>query len=493
MQITQQNPTFIELNDLSDNEVEALNKLLTYTDKTAQYAAERFKKAYWFESKFGREAFVEELARLKSLVKVSLLKSRANGSFYTYSGLLPLIKSSGLVSPADTGPLFKAYPKASLLALEQSLPQLRPYQQVMVERLLKANHGAASACTGSGKSICLVKVINELGLKTLIIAPSVSIASQLYQDCLKYFGKKRVGMFGDGKKEFKKLITIGIAQSLTKLEPGDEAYKEFSKIQVLIGDESHLVSTDTQVKIAEGFAINCPYRFFFSATQFRNDGSDMLLQGITGEICFEYDLRQAVKEGYLAKPTFIVKRTTSDSPRYCKTALEVLKHHLYENKKLHQEAATLANQLLAKDLRVMIMIDHVNQFTRLLPHLTTKPEFAHGGLNKENKKGVPELYHKSDVVDLVNRFNAKEFPLLIGTSCIGMGTDTRPVDAIINLQGGQSDIKFMQLIGRGTRRVPGKTGFMFFDFDITNQDSMHRWFMTRLTLFKTLSDEIKFI
>ena len=63
-------------------------------------------------------------------------------------------------------------------------------------------------------------------------------------------------------------------------------------------------------------------------------------------------------------------------------------------------------------------------------------------------------------------FNAGKFPVLIGTSCVGMGTDFQGVGTILYIQGGKSEIKVSQAVGRGTRRPEGKTEFNFIDFSV---------------------------
>jgi len=54
-------------------------------------------------------------------------------------------------------------------------------------------------------------------------------------------------------------------------------------------------------KVCHGLLAHCPYRWFVSATQERNDGRDLMLEAIIGKQVFEYSIQQAQAEGYLAK------------------------------------------------------------------------------------------------------------------------------------------------------------------------------------------------
>lgn len=243
-----------------------------------------------------------------------------------------------------------------------------------------------------------------------------------------------------------------------------------------------------------GLLKDAEYRFFFSATQFRNDGADLLLAGLTGPVVYDVSFTKLVKEGFLAKPKFIVIKDRDSYSAFPKDPLAALGAHFYKNKKIHKLFAEMANRCILKEnKKVMIMIDRIEQFSLLLPHLKVKPKFAYGSLTTEQKKTVPKEYHGVKTKDLVKQFNDGEIDLLIGTRAIGMGTDTRPVDVIFNLQGGQSDGKFMQLIGRGTRKVEGKDCFYFFDVDNLNHPNLHKWALSRQQLFAEMSDEISYM
>lgn len=301
-------------------------------------------------------------------------------------------------------------------------------------------------------------------------------------------------MIGNGKRKTDKLITVGIAQSVTKLQPNSKEWKDLSQAQILIGDESHLMPADTLEAICSGIAANAPYRFFLSATQLRNDGSDLLLEGIIGQIVLEKSLKELVDLKYLAKPNFIIIRSKSNSTYTSSDSLRMLNKHLYNNPIVHQTAAQLANQAVSLlNHQVLISIDHVEQFQYLLPHLKHQVAFAHGGVTKANKTSVPERFHKSDPNKLVKAFNAGEIPILVGTSCISMGTDIKPVKSIFCLQGGKSKVKFMQLIGRGTRLVPGKTDFNFVDFMIENVETLKRHTFERYKIYQEAYENIKWL
>jgi superfamily II DNA/RNA helicase len=94
--------------------------------------------------------------------------------------------------------------------------------------------------------------------------------------------------------------------------------------------------------------------------------------------------------------------------------------------------------------------------------------FAHGGVDKSNKKEVPEAFHKSDPMKLVKRFDAGDLDVLVGTSCIGMGTDIKSASLVQDIVGGNAEAQLRQRVGRGTRLFANKKDCIYTDYAISN-------------------------
>jgi superfamily II DNA or RNA helicase len=322
------------------------------------------------------------------------------------------------------------------------------------------------------------------------MTPATNISEQIYSSFVEAFGKKLVGKFFDGKKESNKLFVVANAQSLTKVTPGTEHYDNLAKTQVFIADESHQCPASTLAEVCFGVASFAPYRFFFSATQMRNDGKDLLLEGITGPIVYSKTVEQGVREGYLAKPIFRIAKIASDSPTQSPDANKMTRAHLYYNDRVIAEVGKIANSSANLGLPTLILIEEVEQFTRLLPYLRHEVGFAHGPLS-ENKEKVPKEYWESDPSALVKDFNAGKIPILVGTSCISTGTDIKPVRMLVYWQGGKSEIQVKQAIGRATRKAPNKPFCTVVDFDIYNIETLSRHAKARRAIYQELYPDVK--
>jgi superfamily II DNA or RNA helicase len=166
--------------------------------------------------------------------------------------------------------------------------------------------------------------------------------------------------------------------------------------------------------------------------------------------------------------------------------------YLYENHITNQAAAKMANQFADQGLQTLILIQEVDQFIYLHPHLKHETRFVFGdNLTKDQKERIPKLYHKPDLLKSVADFNDRKFKVLVGSSSISTGTDIRSVDRIIFLMGGTSEIKVRQAVGRGTRLCEGKNGFEFIDFSVDSLADLKRHAKIRSEYYLDVDDGVE--
>ena len=475
--ITQTSPTKCILTDLN---LEEVNRHLEYHDKKVDFEIKKCKDSRrWFVQKHSEEEYQEKLEALKAQRIKSLLFHTESGEYWTYSGIGQFLTTNMRCQYINQ----VKYPETqSIPWAKEPQKTLRPYQIQALEKLIAARHGGVEVGTGLGKSFVALHLVKHYGLKTVVMTPSKNICNQMYEEFLKHFGKKYVGKFGDGKKEFDKLFVIAIDDSLTRVEEGSEAWVALSAAKVSVFDESHLVPASTLAKVCFGLLANAPYRFFFSGTQFRNDGLDLLLHAITGDIVFRMTVREGVDQGYLAKPMFRIINVRDRVNYYKDDPNAMTRAHLYYNDDVVRTAAGIANQMISELKRpVVILVEELEQFTKLLPYLKHEVKFAHSGGGESIDK-IPDAFRKSDPSALVKAFNNHEFPILVGTSCISIGTDLQDVQALIYLQGGRSEVKVMQAIGRATRLCEGKVDCFVVDFDVSCEVT-HRHAVARRQIY----------
>lgn len=469
-----------------DKQVE---KFLTYTDRSVNYQLKKLAdNVRWKYANF--ESWDARQQQLKSQRKKSLLFYDESGQPCTYSGLWQDLANRFGWEVQRTAWSTKG--KQKMIPWKKDPENEgadRYYQSEALQALKDVGHGSIELPTGSGKTRIILKLAKEYGLKTVIVSPSKNVSQQLYGDFVKHFGAKYVGMYGAGRKVSKKLFTVCVAKSLTMLEKSDEHWDNFYNCDLLIWDESHTTPAETFEAVCLGVANRIPYRYFVSATQTRTDGSEMKLRGIIGPTVYRKTFRELVDEKYLAEPIFKLFNVPATVGVGHSDPNVETRNQLYLNPHVNSTAAQIAEKAVRLGKRqVLILIEEFGQFMKLKNFMTVPFEFAHGPVSKEAKEFLPKEYWKVDNEKLIKDFNDGKIQVLIGTTAVSMGVDTKPVGCLIYLQGGSSEIKVKQGLGRGTR--PVKPDFWYVDFNVRGSQHCERHFQTRLNYYRELGDKI---
>ncbi len=296
------------------------------------------------------------------------------------------------------------------------LPVLpRKSQKTALDKAIQYHRGIISMVTGSGKSLVIALIAARLNLKTLVIVPSLEIKKQL-QASLAGLNKVRVENIDSSE--------------LPKLKDFD----------CLIIDEAHHVAAKTYRKLNKTAWTGIYYRFFLTATPFRNDPEEMLLfESIAGGLIYELSYKDAVLE----KAIVPIEAYYIDVPKQ-KTEAETYRQ-VYDRLVVHNlQRNYLIGQLLLK----------------LAPSFSTLclvREVAHGKILAE-LTGIPFVSGADDESrHYIEQFKTGKITGLIGTEGIlSEGVDTRPCEYVIVAGLGKAKSNFMQKCGRSVRPYPGK-------------------------------------
>ncbi len=334
-----------------------------------------------------------------------------------------------------------------------------------------------------------MKLLKEFGVKSLVVTPFSNITNQLRKDLEEAFGSKYVGQLGDRRKKVDRLFTVANAQSASKVKPNTSEWDELSRCQVIIFDESHMVPAESFKNIClNGVAMNAKKRFFLSATQTRTDGSELMLKGITGPVVYKKTYKELASQKFLKKIKARIFKVPPARPTVNDPNKET-RQNLYENPNVARLAATLAEKAFTvANRQTVILIEEYSQFLLLKNFMNVPYKFAHGTVTKEQKKTLPEEYWKCDPEAIVDEFNRGDLPCIIGTTAIATGVDIKPTGCLINIQGGKSEIKVKQGVGRGTRPV-GPEELWVCDFKVVGSRTLENHAESRKGIYETLSEE----
>jgi len=466
---------------VDDSNLTKVKTFLSYKDESIAYLIKQTQKnGYKWRQDPQKTAL--KITELKEQLTKSLLYMDDKG-YYTLKGLVcDLEKQFNWAKPSFTKSDFKRIP------LKHKPFDMRPYQKDALNALLKYEHASIEIPTGGGKSLIILNLLINQPVKTLIMAPLSEVADQLYKQLLQTFGPQYVGKYSSTSKSKTKLFTVATTQALTRIDQDHPAWDLLSDAEQIIFDESHSCPAATFQSIClEGVGAKATYRYFVSATQMRSDGKDLLLGGIIGPTVYRTFMQDLVSQGYLKSIQAAFLRVPGVSSASSEPKEET-RRNLYENPHVYKMVSDMVSKIYAQtDLQVLILIEEYSQFVLLKNYLTNPFEFAHGTISSDAKNTVPQEYWKCDLAAIVEKFNRLQTRVLIGTSAVSTGVDIQPTGVIFYIQGGKSEIKVKQSIGRGTRPVGPKV-LKVFDFIVSGSPTLERHAAYRKEIYESITE-----
>jgi superfamily II DNA or RNA helicase len=366
-------------------------------------------------------------------------------------------------------------PETESKELKEDL-KLWPHQNDALQAIKTNTRGMVRAATGYGKTKLSIKTCQEIGAYPfLFIVHRISLLEQTHKEYSRYFDEP-IGWIGDGIVDVHNINIASIATlcSILKIKYSpEEDDKEkltytieqiesiknlLNTCQFMIVDELHHSSSSTFQSILKKIP-NAPYRIGLSATPFRTDGTDILLEASFGPIIYTKTASELIQAGYLTKPKiyFIQYKDYNLTNKYPeekkgKTNIPfntIYKDCMVENIKYNNIVAKTAYANVKQNRLTLVSVKQIKHGEAILKEIKSLDNdlnvvFLHGG----NKKDLDEEQVKKD-------FANRKIDILIST-LLDEGVDIPCIEAIVDAGGGRSPIKALQLVGRAIRNFPGK-------------------------------------
>jgi superfamily II DNA or RNA helicase len=327
---------------------------------------------------------------------------------------------------------------------------LRDYQEEVVKKALKATRGVIQAPTGSGKTEMFAGIIGQLNVQTVVFTHTTNLLYQT-QERLERRLRVPIGLIGDGKMKIER-INVATMQTIK-----NKKYKEFlGNVGCLIFDECHHLPCKTLWALQK-HCKNAFYRFGFSATPWRDDNSDLLIQASTGRPIIAIKASDLIKKGWLAKPHIfmlhIPRLFSTDGLDYQSIYKTGVVENIYRNELIVQ----LCNFLAKNKKTILVVVTMIEHGHSLLKALQKKfPEvratFIRGEIDTQERKQTLEALDK------------KELDVVFATTVFGEGIDVPSLDCLINVKAMESSVDAFQLLGRVLRKTENKNKAIIIDF-----------------------------
>jgi superfamily II DNA or RNA helicase len=164
-------------------------------------------------------------------------------------------------------------------------PELRPWQRPAVEVMRTHQQGIYKAPAGSGKTVAVLALIQQLACKSLVIVNTKDIVWQWNERVREFLGEHYpVGQVGDGIFDVTPYLTIATEQTLHRRFAELERDGFFDEFSLVCLDECHHAQADTYRAVLDRFSAR--YRLGVSATP-EKTGDFALATNVLGPIIHE--------------------------------------------------------------------------------------------------------------------------------------------------------------------------------------------------------------
>ena len=204
----------------------------------------------------------------------------------------------------------------------------------------------------------------------------------------------------------------------------------------------HHAAADTVREVLMA-AKNAYWRFGGSATPFREDGQEKMLQALFGRKLVNISASWLIQRGWLVRPYILNVRFEDGAAGDWKSYQKVYKESIVDNAQLHDFTARVIQHFVSHKITTLGLVK----------------EYPHGEALQSRLPGVPFL--RGDNATVLRRgtiagLRDGTIPVAIGTTLADEGLDVPRLGAVVVAGGGKSINRVFQRVGRPIRTFPGK-------------------------------------
>lgn len=407
-------------------------------------------ETYHNPSKVSENKYADDLLKQNSLIYDNWKVYR-----WIYSQLekQPEKVKDELITFLGTSPMFKAFEANLPVQMGQTI-ELRDYQQEATENLQKMREGGKTIAllyhaTGVGKTITAATDAKAVGGRTLFLVNGLKLASQAKETFAKVWPEATLGEYTGSQKDMTQTVIFATVQSISKdlekFSPTDFDY--------LIVDECHHAAANTYQKIFTYF--HPKFILGLTATPERSDGEDML--ELFQNVAHKMDLKTAVERGILVPIRCVRVKTNIDLTDVRINGIKYNSQDLESKLFIPERNQLIVDTYLRyvngkKTVIFCASVDHAAEIEKLLRDSGVKAEAVFGRDRVEVREKILKDYETGST------------NVLCACDLLNEGWDSPHTTVLFMARPTMSKTIYLQQLGRGTRRCPGKEDLLVADF-----------------------------
>ena len=407
-------------------------------------------ETYHNPSKVSENKYADDLLKQNSLIYDNWKVYR-----WIYSQLekQPEKVKDELITFLGTSPMFKAFEADLPVQMGQTI-ELRDYQQEAIDNLKKMREDGKTIAllyhaTGVGKTITAATDAKAVGGRTLFLVNALKMASQAKETFAKVWPEATLGEYTGSQKDMTQTVIFATVQSISKdlekFSPMDFDY--------LIVDECHHAAANTYQKIFTCF--HPKFILGLTATPERSDGEDML--ELFQNVAHKMDLKTAVERGVLVPIRCVRVKTNIDLTDVRINGIKYNSQDLESKLFIPERNQLIVDTYLKyvngkKTVIFCASVDHAAEIAKLLRNSGVKAEAVSGRDRVEVREKILKDYETGST------------NVLCACDLLNEGWDSPHTTVLFMARPTMSKTIYLQQLGRGTRRCPGKEDLLVVDF-----------------------------
>ena len=407
-------------------------------------------ETYHNPSKVSENKYADDLLKQNSLIYDNWKVYR-----WIYSQLekQPEKVKDELITFLGSSPMFKAFEADLPVQMGQTI-ELRDYQQEAIDNLKKMREDGKTIAllyhaTGVGKTITAATDAKAVGGRTLFLVNALKLASQAKDTFAKVWPEATLGEYTGSQKDVSQTVIFATVQSISK----DLAKFSPTDFDYLIVDECHHAVANTYQKIFTYF--HPKFILGLTATPERSDGEDML--ELFQNVAHKMDLKTAVERGVLVPIRCIRVKTNIDLTDVRINGIKYNSQDLESKLFIPERNQLIVDTYLKyvngkKTVIFCASVDHAAEIAKLLRDNGVKAEAVSGRDRVEIRDKILKDYETGST------------NVLCACDLLNEGWDSPHTTVLFMARPTMSKTIYMQQLGRGTRRCPGKDDLLVIDF-----------------------------
>jgi|TARA_R110000851_G_scaffold116483_5_gene242726 superfamily II DNA or RNA helicase len=351
-------------------------------------------------------------------------------------------------------------------AFKDEILKAYEHQVDAVHHALNNNRCLLLSPTASGKSLIIYSLIRKYmemlpeDKKILIVVPTVSLVTQMYEDFKEYskadrsfdVAKECHTVFSGQEKINNSKIIISTWQSIYKC-----GQKYFDNFGAVFGDECHLFKSKSLTSIMSKLK-SCPYRIGTTGTLDGTQTHKLVIEGLFGSVYDVIKTNELMDKDLLAKLSIeciLLKYTDKTRKELKRSKYFNELEWLVTNPQRNNFIANLAKNLNGNTLVLFQLVEkHGKKLVKLIEQICPDHDvhFVYGGTDAEDREKVRNLTEENDNAIIVASY---------GT--FSTGVSIRRLHNIIFASPSKSRVRVLQSIGRQLRKSKYKEKARLYD------------------------------